>query len=57
MDKKITQPDGSLHSLGDPAYIKWKLGDKYITLDGDFTIEDLSWLVSHMKSVGGINHA
>ena len=47
MDKKIIQPDGSLRSK--TPYIYWELGAKHITLDADFSIEDLIWIVDHMS--------
>lgn len=41
------QPDGSLFNGG--WYVSWKPGDKDITLDAEFTIEDLEAIVAHMK--------
>ena len=49
MNQKIIQPDKSLRNLGDPAYINWRPGDKFIVLDGDFSAEDLLWLASYMQ--------
>lgn len=43
-------PAGSLDQVA-PDYVNWKAGSSTITLDGDFTIADLQWLVDYMSSV------
>ena len=36
-----------LYDLG--AYIYWQGGDSTVTLDGEFTIEQLEFIVQHVK--------
>ena len=42
--------DGGLYQRA-PEYVDWKVGSPAITLDGDFTIAELQWLIDHMSSI------
>jgi hypothetical protein len=42
------RPDGSL--LCDLPWFAWRLGDKQIQLDGDFTPEQLAAIAYHVKT-------
>lgn len=46
--QECVMPDGSLYSLG--WYLGWSVGDKSITLDGEFTVEDLEAIITHIKA-------
>jgi len=41
--------DGGLRQL-ESGYLNWKAGSSIITLDGDFTIAELQWLINYMSS-------
>lgn len=43
---EIKTPTGGLFSLG--GYVSWEPGDKTITLDGEFTADELRALAEHM---------
>ena len=43
------RPNGDLFNLG--QYIAWNVGDKDITLDADFSIDELEAIVWWMKNV------
>lgn len=42
------QPDGSLHE-GGSQFVRWKKGDSDITLDGDFTVQDIESIARHVR--------
>jgi len=44
---KIKDPDGSLYSLKE--YLRWKVGDKKASLDGNFTADDLEAIAWWMR--------
>ena len=49
--QQAVQEDGSLHfSSGYIGFISWNAGDKEIVLDGHFTVEQLEFIVAHIKS-------
>lgn len=56
--KKAIQSDGSLY-LNSGCWIYWNVNDNEITLDADFTIEQLEFIIAHMKSImkNGEQHA
>ena len=45
------QQNGSLYQLS-PPYVCWEVGRNEIVLDGEFTIDDLKWIVAHMEMQG-----
>lgn len=45
------QSDGSLNNIS--WYINWAVGDTFVTLDGDFTAEDLKAIAVHMENTKG----
>lgn len=48
--KDCIKPNGGLYHLG--WYMAWNIDDKDITLDGDFTLDELKavvWYMEHMK--------
>ena len=47
--RKAIQPDGSLRITGS-GYISWDAGDDEISLDGHYTVEQLEFIVAHVKS-------
>jgi len=38
-----------LHQKPD-GYIAWVVKDEHIVLDGEFTLENLQWLIDYMKA-------
>jgi len=42
------QPDGTLYCLG--HYIHWTPGDQKITLDCEFTLEELKEIIHYMET-------
>ena len=46
--KESLQPDGGLHFLA--GYLSWNVGDRKVTIDGDYTAEELRAIADHMES-------
>jgi len=46
---KAVHPNGDLY-LNSNGWISWDVGEKKITLDGDFTLEQLEFIVTHVRS-------
>jgi hypothetical protein len=46
--KEAIQPDGGLHWLA--GYVSWNVGDRRVTIDGDFTPDELRAIADHMES-------
>ena len=46
--KDSLQPDGGLYWLA--GYVSWNVGDRRVTLDGDFTPDELSAIADYMES-------
>lgn len=46
---KAVKPDGGLF-LTSGVWISWSVGDNEITLDGNFTLEQLEFIVAHIKA-------
>ena len=40
--------DGTLYSLS--GYISWDVGDDEVSLDGEFTVQDLEFIINHIKA-------
>lgn len=54
--KKSGMSDGCLiekHSVGDTHRVDYLPTDDYISLDGDFTVDELEALLTHMKDING----
>ena len=47
--KESLQPDGGLHWLA--GYLSWNVGDRKVTIDGDYTAEELRAIADHMDKV------
>jgi hypothetical protein len=45
--KEAIQPDGGLHWLA--GYVSWNVGDRRVTIDGDFTPDELRAIADHME--------
>ena len=43
------QPDHGLYSLG--AFIYWQPGTPTVSLDGEFTVEELEWVTAYIRRV------
>ena len=46
--KEAIQPDGGLHWLA--GYVSWNVGDRKVTIDGDFTPDELRAIANHVES-------
>ena len=46
--KNSLQPDGGLYWLA--GYVSWNVGDRRVTIDGDFTPDELRAIADHMES-------
>ena len=46
--KDSLQPDGGLYWLA--GYVSWNVGGRRVTLDGDFTPDELRAIADHMES-------
>jgi hypothetical protein len=46
--KDSLQPDGGLYWLA--GYLSWNVGDRKVTIDGDYTAEELKAIADHMES-------
>jgi hypothetical protein len=44
--KDSLQPDGGLYWLA--GYLSWNVGDRKVTIDGDFTPDELRAIADHM---------
>ena len=44
--KDSLQPDGGLYWLS--GYLSWNVGDRRVTIDGDYTAEELRAIAGHM---------
>jgi hypothetical protein len=47
--KESLQPDGGLYWLA--GYLSWNAGDRKVTIDGDFTPDELRAIADHMDRV------
>jgi hypothetical protein len=47
--KEAIQPDGGLHWLA--GYVSWNVGDRRVTIDGDFTPDELRAIADHVERV------
>jgi hypothetical protein len=47
--KDSLQPDGGLYWLA--GYLSWNVGDRKVTIDGDYTAEELRAIADHMGKV------
>ena len=48
--RKAIQPDGGLY-LNSDGWLSWDVGDDEITLDADFTIEQLEFIIAYMRNM------
>jgi hypothetical protein len=46
--KDSLQPDGGLYWLA--GYLSWNVGDRKVTIDGNYTAEELRAIADHMES-------
>ena len=46
--KDSLQPDGGLYWLR--GYLSWNVGGRRVTIDGDFTPDELRAIADHMES-------
>jgi len=44
--RELIRPDGGLYCLG--WYVGWSVGDKEVTLDAEFTADQLRWIADYM---------
>ena len=49
--KNSLQPDGGLYWLR--GYLSWNVGGRRVTIDGDFTPDELSAIADYMETTGG----
>ena len=47
--KDSLQPDGGLYWLA--GYLSWNVGDRKVTIDGNYTAEELRAIADHMDRV------
>jgi hypothetical protein len=48
--KNSLQPDGGLHWLA--GYVSWNVGDRRVTIDGNFTPDELRAIADYMDRAG-----
>ena len=47
--KESLQPDGGLYWLA--GYVSWNVGDRRVTIDGNYTAEELRAIADHMDKL------
>jgi hypothetical protein len=46
--KSAIKPDGGLRA-NERIFLEWEVGDNIVVLDGNFTVEQLEFIVAHIK--------